>query len=71
MGKGGTDFFVIFDYIRCNYNHNPPSCVIIFTDGYAEFPEESEAMGIPVLWIISNDDIMPPWGRTVRLLPNS
>ena len=70
-GGGGPDFFVIFDYIRHNYSHNLPACVIIFTDGYAEFPDEHEAMGIPVLWIISNDDVTPPWGRTVRLLPNT
>ena len=67
-GGGGTDFTVIFDYIRNNYNNELPSCVVIFTDGYGPYPAETETRGIPILWIINNLRITPPFGRTVRLL---
>ena len=67
LGGGGTSFDIIFDYIRQEYKSNKPSCIIIFTDGMADFPEESEAMGIPVFWIINNMEITPPWGRIARI----
>jgi len=41
--------------------------IIIMTDGIAPFPEESAAIGIPVLWMINNDMITPPWGKIARL----
>ena len=66
-GGGGTDFDVVFKYIRDNMMENPPSCIIVLTDGYAPFPEESAAMGIPVLWLINNDEITPPWGKIARI----
>ena len=34
-----------------------PVSIIILTDGYAPFPNEKIAMGIPVLWIINNEDV--------------
>lgn len=65
-GGGGTDFIALFDYISKNCSADPPSVVIIFTDGEAYYPEESAAMGIPVLWMINNYDVDPPWGKVVR-----
>ena len=44
-----------------------PVKIIILSDGYADFPDEEMAMGIPVLWIINNEEVMPPWGKVVRL----
>ena len=70
-GGGGTDFTVIFDYIRNNCKDELPACIVIFTDGDGPYPSESEAMGIPVLWIINNFDITPPWGKTTRIIPVS
>ena len=66
-GIACTDFDVVFKYIRDNMMENPPSCIIVLTDGYAPFPEESAAMGIPVLWLINNDEITPPWGKIARI----
>lgn len=66
-GGGGTNFSPIFDYVRSYYHHQPPSCIIIFTDGKAVYPPKSAANDIPVLWIINNSDITPPWGKTIRL----
>ncbi len=70
-GGGGTDFRVIFEYIGKNYMGELPACVVIFTDGFGPYPEESETMGIPVLWIINNHEITPPWGRVTRIEPYS
>lgn len=71
QGGGGTDFTVIFDYIRQNYRDELPACIIIFTDGDGPYPCQADTMGIPVLWIINNPDITPPWGKTVRILPEA
>lgn len=68
IGGGGTDFFEVFDYIALNCSDDKPSVIIIFTDGEAPFPDESAAMGIPVLWMINNYEITPPWGKTVRCI---
>lgn len=65
-GGGGTNFHAVFDYIRNEMSHMEISSIIILTDGYAEFPEPSASMGIPVLWMIDNDHIDSPWGKTVR-----
>lgn len=66
-GGGGTDFGVIFSYVKKEMQENPPASIVILTDGYAPFPEESEACGIPVLWLINNDSVDPPWGRVTRI----
>ena len=70
-GGGGTDFTVIFNYIRNNCNGKLPACIVIFTDGDGPYPSESETMEIPVLWIINNSDITPPWGKITRIIPIS
>lgn len=64
-GGGGTNFFVIFKYVF-EYMENLPYCIIIMTDGYAPFPEEKMAQDIPVLWLINNEKVTPPWGRIAR-----
>ena len=66
VGGGGTDFFAVFDYIAMSRSEDKPSAIIIFTDGDAYFPDESAAIGIPVLWMINNYEVTPPWGKTVR-----
>ena len=66
-GGGGTDFQVIFDYVRKKMHDPAPAAIVILTDGYCSFPDESEAMGIPVLWVINNNYIKPPWGKVARI----
>ena len=65
-GGGGTNFDIIFEYIRERAEEFLPAMIIIFTDGLATFPEEKVAMNIPVLWLISNEIITPPWGTVAR-----
>ena len=44
-----------------------PVSIIILTDGYAPFPEEKAALGIPVLWLLNNEKVEPPWGKVARI----
>ena len=66
-GGGGTDFGVVFRYVRERMQENPPATIIIMTDGYAPFPDEKEADGIPVLWLLTTEEIEPPWGKVARI----
>lgn len=66
-GGGGTDFTVVFHYIKSNMKHDLSSVIIIFTDGYGLFPEEADILDIPVLWLIDNEDVNPPFGKVARL----
>ena len=67
VGGGGTDFQIIFEYVHQYMEDNPPVCIIIMTDGYAPFPKEHLARDIPVLWLIDNDNVDPPWGKIARI----
>lgn len=66
VGGGGTDFFQIFAWLAENRRKINPDCIVIITDGYAKFPPESSALGIPVLWLLNNSKITPPWGNVAR-----
>lgn len=65
-GGGGTDFQIIFEYVDQHMKDKAPNCIIILTDGYAPFPKEELANDIPVLWLINNQDVTPPWGKVAR-----
>lgn len=67
-GGGGTSFRIIFDYLQERMYPELPKAILIFTDGYARWPKEQDAMEVPVLWLISRegrDDA--PWGRVAKL----
>ena len=66
-GGGGTDFQIIFEYVARHMAENPPASIIILTDGYAPFPQEHLAGGIPVLWLLNNEEVTPPWGKVARI----
>ncbi len=67
-GGGGTNFDCIFQYVREKWDkEEKPSSIIILTDGYAPFPKEDVADNIPVLWIINNNEVTPPWGKIARI----
>lgn len=67
-GGGGTDFQIIFEYVHQHMQNKPPVCIIILTDGYAPFPKEHLAGGIPVLWLLNNNEVEPPWGKIARIV---
>ena len=66
-GGGGTDFQIIFEYVRKHMQDKLPACIIILTDGFAPYPKEKLAAGIPVLWLLNNDVVTPPWGKIARI----
>ena len=68
VGGGGTDFQIIFEYVHKHMQDNPPVSIIILTDGFAPFPKEKLAMGIPVLWLLNNTQVDPPWGKVARIV---
>lgn len=63
VGGGGTSFKAIFHKLREFAEQDDlPNALVILTDGYACFPEEEAALGVPVIWIIVDSDVVPPWG---------
>lgn len=66
-GGGGTDFQIIFEYVQKHMSDNPPASIIILTDGYAPFPQEYLTNGIPVLWLLNNEIVDPPYGKIARI----
>ena len=67
QGGGGTDFQIIFEYVAEHMKDDPPASIIILTDGYAPIPAEHLAGGIPVLWLINNENVTPSWGKIARI----
>ena len=59
-GGGGTVVEPAFKWIRENMQDMPPACIIVLTDGDMSYPPEEAAAGIPVMWVINNDDATPP-----------
>lgn len=67
-GGGGTDFKVIFEYVNKHMSDKLPASIIILTDGYVySFPSVELARGIPVLWLLNNEEVNPPWGKIARI----
>lgn len=60
-GGGGTDMTVGFKEI--DNLAVKPATVIVFTDGYTPFGEDT---GIPTIWCITSD-IKAPWGITINV----
>ena len=67
-GGGGTSFHIIFEYVEKFMQDELPVSIVILTDGFAPWPKEADALGIPVLWVINNDQANPPWGKVARLI---
>jgi predicted metal-dependent peptidase len=59
-GRGGTNMTPAFDLAK----KERPQCIILLTDGYMSFPSNP---AIPTLWLMTNKEVKPPFGRTVLL----
>lgn len=66
VGGGGTDFCPIFEYVQYNLQ-NTISSLVILTDGYGRFPENIGTLPYPVLWLINNEEVDPPFGKVARI----
>ena len=49
---------------------NMPAALIMLTDGYAPFPPKNKLPDVPLLWVIDNEDVKPPYGKTIRVKRN-
>jgi len=67
LGGGGTSFASIFRYVKRKYEENPPTVIVIITDGYDTFPPEEAAMGIPTVWLIVDSEEQAPWGECLHI----
>lgn len=67
VGGGGTSFEVIFKYLGDKLKDNLPRVIVIITDGYAAFPEESKALDVPIIWLIVDSEISPPFGEAIYI----
>ena len=67
LGGGGTNFHAIFRYLKEHFENDLPEAIIVLTDGEAPFPEETAALGVPVLWVILDSDVEAPWGTCIHI----
>ena len=67
VGGGGTSFAAIFAYLQQHLLDDPPVCIVVITDGHGTFPKQQAARGIPVFWLINNNEVDPPWGKVARM----
>lgn len=64
QGGGGTDFAPVFSHL-IEKRIKPDYCVM-FTDGYGNFGEDPTGQ-FDVLWVITNQQVNPPFGDVVRV----
>ena len=62
-GGGGTDFRPVFQ--KVTDEGWTPAALLYLTDGYGTFPDR--APDYPVLWLICDSSVEPPFGRRLPL----
>ena len=62
VGGGGTNYDCVFAYCE-TLRENPPCCIVIFTDGEADFPSITVTQDIPVLWLFTKETASAQWGQ--------
>lgn len=66
IGRGGNDMECVRQYI----NEHKPTAAIIFTDLLYE-PMKPLDFPIPLLWVVNNVDMNPPFGDMIRISVHS
>jgi predicted metal-dependent peptidase len=64
QGGGGTDFAPVFEHLI--EKRIQPDCCVMFTDGYGSFGDDP-TQKFDVLWVITNQDVQPPFGDVIRV----
>ncbi len=67
IGGGGTSITEVFAFLGSHFKDEKPRVAVIITDGYAPMPSEESAMGVPVLWIITDSEVEPPFGEVIHI----
>lgn len=62
-GRGGTCFEPVFEWVK--QKNIQLDALVYLTDGYASWPRE--VPNYPVLWCITNHDVVPEWGEHLIL----
>lgn len=63
----GTNFKQIFSSIPKFYPFDLPKLMIILTDGHDDFSAIIPNVKIPVIWVLSDHSITPPFGKTIYI----
>lgn len=66
-GRGGTCLNGVMEKIKERLKDELPSAIIILTDGGLEFPKVEYFENVPLLWIINNKEVDPPYGIVARI----
>ena len=69
VGRGGTSFKPVFEWIRKKLKNNP-SAVIYFTDGYPDSWPARPPWDRNLIWVISTDE-KAPYGNVINLYKQS
>ena len=68
IGGGGTDLSDFFNKLdKFKKVIGKIDAIVIITDGELSFPKESARQNIPLIWLINNNRITPPWGIVARI----
>ena len=65
IGRGGTNFECIFEYIK--KNQNKYDGILIFTDGYAPEVNLKYKLRTKLCWIIYDNEGIQPWMKKIGL----
>lgn len=67
LGRGGTDFRPVFDWVRTDVipRDGVPDFVVYLTDGYGTFPTQWRAC--PVVWVVAGDNTRFPFGTVITM----
>lgn len=66
VGGGGTDFRPVFTHVdEKAYTEDVLPVLVYATDGYGTFPDYEP--GYPVIWLMINTDVEPPFGKVVHV----
>ena len=65
IGRGGTNFECIFEYIK--KNQNKYDGILIFTDGYAPEVNLKYKLRTKLCWIIYDNEGVQPWMKKIGL----
>ena len=61
-GGGGTSHVKCWEWLK--EQEFEPACVICLTDGWTEFGEDP---GFPLLWALTDENVRPPFGKSLYI----
>lgn len=67
LGRGGTDFRPLFDWVKTFVipRDGNPDFIVYLTDGFGTFPEKWNIC--PVVWVVAGDNTKFPFGTVIPM----